>query len=499
MSFIRRIKKGGKVYLAEVENKRINGKIIQKHIRYVGKEVDGKTIISTNIEDIQVKEVKVHGPLIVLNHLANKVGLPEILGDYSNEILSMVYAHCLNYKSVNNMPEWFSRTDLNTILNLEGLTESRLLGAMDTINEDSVDFLQAKIFDNIKEVYSLSSRGVVYDVTNTYLYGKKCPFGKLGKSKEGKRDKPLIQIGLAITQKEGIPITHKVFDGNIHDSKTLSSIIDALSDCKIRPGLFVYDRGITSGKNIKEVKKLGWNTLCGIPINTREKMIVRRILKNGPISTISNRVVVNKKNFYIKSINHTIEGIGGKLAICYNEQKKVEIKSSRYDEIVNAQGLLSKRKTIKSGLQKYLTPTGRIRQPLLDAAEEFDGYSCIFCTKNIPNEDMINLYFDKDVVEKAFRTLKGITNLQPIRHWLYNRVIAHIFICYLSCLLLSLLKLEVKKLKVSPVTALKELESMYRVYLYDKKKNHEFVKSVTMSKSQEKILRLIDKRLLRQS
>ena len=46
MSFIRKIKKNGKIYLAEVENKRINGKTVQKHIRYVGKQVDGETIIS---------------------------------------------------------------------------------------------------------------------------------------------------------------------------------------------------------------------------------------------------------------------------------------------------------------------------------------------------------------------------------------------------------------------------------------------------------------------
>ena len=39
MSYIRKIKKNGKVYLAEVEGKRINGKVVQKHIRYIGKKL----------------------------------------------------------------------------------------------------------------------------------------------------------------------------------------------------------------------------------------------------------------------------------------------------------------------------------------------------------------------------------------------------------------------------------------------------------------------------
>lgn len=38
MSFIRKIKKGGNIYYAEVENERINGKVVQRHIRYIGKD-----------------------------------------------------------------------------------------------------------------------------------------------------------------------------------------------------------------------------------------------------------------------------------------------------------------------------------------------------------------------------------------------------------------------------------------------------------------------------
>ena len=38
MSFIREIKKGDKVYYAEVKNERVNGKVVQRHIRYIGKD-----------------------------------------------------------------------------------------------------------------------------------------------------------------------------------------------------------------------------------------------------------------------------------------------------------------------------------------------------------------------------------------------------------------------------------------------------------------------------
>lgn len=53
--------------------------------------------------------------------------LPDMLGNYSNEILSMVYAHCLNYQSINNMSDWYKRTDLPVLLNLKNATEKNPL------------------------------------------------------------------------------------------------------------------------------------------------------------------------------------------------------------------------------------------------------------------------------------------------------------------------------------------------------------------------------------
>jgi hypothetical protein len=83
MSFIRKIKRGNKIYLAEVENKWVDGKSIQKHIRYIGTEADGETKLAASISDIEIEDVKVFGPLIVLHHIAKQIGLPDLLGEYS--------------------------------------------------------------------------------------------------------------------------------------------------------------------------------------------------------------------------------------------------------------------------------------------------------------------------------------------------------------------------------------------------------------------------------
>ena len=154
MSFIKKIKKNGKIYLAEVESQRINGKVVHKYIRYLGKEVDGERVITVSINDLRMDHVKVFGPLLVLNDLAKSIGLHDLLGDYSQEILSMLYAHCLDYQSLNQMGSWYDRTDLNFILDLKGLTEARLVGALDSLEKMDPTTIQKTIYDKVRDVYT---------------------------------------------------------------------------------------------------------------------------------------------------------------------------------------------------------------------------------------------------------------------------------------------------------------------------------------------------------
>ncbi len=499
MPYIKRSKRNGKVYLSEVESVRVDGKVVTKHLRYLGREADGKTILSSSISDVSISKVKVYGPLIVLNHLANEIGLPSLLGKYAKEILSMVYAHCMDFKSVNNMPDWFQRTDLNFLLGLNNITKDSCLKALDSLEAmDSTD-LQKKIFESASKKHKIYDKGILYDVTNTYLYGKKCPLGKLGHDKEGVKGRPLIQIGLGVTKEDGIPIFHKTFHGNIGDSKTLEDSITSFGDFKIKDGLIVFDRGISSKKNQVDIKKLKWKVICGLPLQQGLKNVLKPLINKPYFIKIENRVKLGKTIFYVTTKPYSIGEVKGKIIICFNEQKRTNAKESLYDEIHEAENLLVEGKGIKESLNKYFDKNNKLISDKIEEAMEFCGYTIIFTTSSYSKEEIVKIYFDKDVVEKSFQSLKGVTKLRPIRHWLYNRVIAHIFICYLSYLLLSLLRLKLKKLGLSPVEALSQLDTMYKIYLKDEKKKFEVSRIVTLSKMQEKILKLISKEILKEN
>ena len=58
MAFIRKIKKGDATYLAEVESYREEGKVKQRVLRYVGKEVQGQAVKRVASSSIEVSHVK---------------------------------------------------------------------------------------------------------------------------------------------------------------------------------------------------------------------------------------------------------------------------------------------------------------------------------------------------------------------------------------------------------------------------------------------------------
>lgn len=497
MSFVRKVKVGNKTYLAEVRSIREGDKVRQQFIRYIGREINGKRIFSGSAEEIEVIGVKIWAPLIVLDKLAKQVNLSELLGVYGDYLLSMVYAHCIEPKSLNHMEDWFSRTDLHNLLRIKEVSEEKLYNALDSIDERNLSLIQKKIFESVTKAYGLHPRGYFFDVTNVYFYGTECPIAKKGHNKEGSHN-PQVQIGLAVTKEEGIPIFHKTFEGNIFDARTLQEFLVEFSYLNVEDVTIVWDRGVTSEINIIDAKRVGFEVICGLAIKQDVQKIVEEMLNNkDEFMQLKNRVRLKNTVIYCIRKKYRYGRVNGYLVLCFNEEKARINKEKRIDQIHKAEELLQKRKPISDGIKKYFNADNSINEKAIRESQKYDGCSVIFSTKNLPVEEIVKPYFEKDKVEKAFRSMKSILGLKPIKHWLEERVRSHIFVCYLSYLLLSLLETKLKKTGISAIAALDKLSTAYKVCLRNKKIKNDFEKIVILTKEQETIIKAVDKHILK--
>ncbi len=95
------------------------------------------------------------------------------------------------------------------------------------------------------------------------------------------------------------------------------------------------------------------------------------------------------------------------------------------------------------------------------------------------------------MIERAFKHIKGILNLRPIRVWLNNHIEGHIKICYLAYAILSLINFKLKKLKISAVDALNSLRYGYKIKLKDESSGFEWDVHIPLEPKQKKILKAL--------
>jgi len=381
------------------------------------------------------------------------------------------------------------------MLNIKEVSEKKLYHAMDSITDKNSDLIQKKIFNSVKHIHKLKPKGYFFDVTNVYFYGTECPIAKKGKNKDGKH-KPQIQIGLAVTEDEGIPIFHKTFEGNIFDSRIMNDMMTMFHDLNIRDVFMVWDRGVTSEENIIDAKRTGFEVICGLAIKQNVQKYVDKIIKNESFLKLKNRVRLKKTILYCLKQKYQYGKINGYIIVCFNEETARLNKEKRIDNIYKAKELIKQNKPISEGIKKYFKENEINEKSLFDA-QKYDGYSVLFTTKDLEIEKIVRHYFEKDKVEKAFRSLKSILGLQPIKHWIEERVKSHVFICYLSYLLISLLESKLITQNISPITALDKLSTACKVHIKNKRLKEEFTKTVTLTKEQEKIMKAVDKKILK--
>src|SRR5205085_502767 len=109
---------------------------------------------------------------------------------------------------------------------------------------------------------------LLYDVTSTYLEGRCCELARHGHSRDHRRDRAQLVIGL-LCAADGCPVAVEVFEGNTADPMTLSSQIDKLKQrFKLRRVVMVGDRGLLTSARIEQTLRpagLDWITALRAP------------------------------------------------------------------------------------------------------------------------------------------------------------------------------------------------------------------------------------------
>ena len=453
MAFIRKIKKGNAIYLAKVESYREDGKVKQRVLEYVGKEENGVPVQKVDINKIEVDNVQHYADVSILYQLAVELKLNYLLGKHHKAIIALLIAHLICKGSVLRVSRWIENSTIKEVIGLDELTTEMLYKALDHLEECNFGVIEQSIFEYWLQLEPGDNQSFVLDVTDTYYNGRHDK-SRTRKGKDGKVSK-LIQIGLGVSFENGFPIFHKSYDGNTSNIKILEDLMRVMAERGINT--IVMDRGFYSEANVEDLNKLKMKMIVGVKQSTGIKKNILDKIDRERIYTAKNQVTLKDTYVYVKEVGFLF----GKMIVIYNPKY----------EALKRDRMLAEEAT--DGEVKYV------------------GFSLIFHNTKLKPDVVVRKYFDKDVVERSFRTMKGDVQLHPIRLWMPQRVNAHIKICYLSMCLLSLIKFRCKKISTSPGEIIQEIQTIYKVNLKHSKTKQKFTKVVTLSNNQKNILKAL--------
>lgn len=526
MAFIRRIKRGDRVYLAEYKSVREGEKVRSKFIRYVGVEgADGQPITPRKcvLDRIQHERSYQSGDVRLAWELAKKLhyvetidrlccGTESISGISPGKLITIwAINRLIDPESATQLSDWVRATELPLLSNIphEEFTKDAFLTALDFICSKSARSgrqtdLTAQIDDALyqqwRKEYPLppGEREILaYDLTSILFFGVTCPLAEIGHNPQHSHLKQ-ANVAVVVSKHDHHPIAHFVYPGNRQSMSTVRNLIARLSDIALPPGTIIWDRGNTSNESVNTIEELKWKVICGVPkISNDAKALIQstdvqvfpnNLVKSTPHGDLyavkvmghlygKMRDVVVYKNLQRASRDLTRRNETSRSVVEDLEKAKAEIRDLDDDDIhkrieeIAGSCLPFISYSITRSRGKAAVSIA-FNETALEAAQAMDGKWLLYATdSSLSADEVVTRYLEKDFVEKVFRCLKTEEEIAPVRHRLEHRVRAYVFVCMLAFRLLSVLQAfldakprkKMKNKKAIPARAHEVLSALKRV------------------------------------
>jgi hypothetical protein len=426
-------------------------------IEAVRRSLRGEHLVAVD-ECFEIVRSLPHGHVAATLGVLRNLGLDKLLGSRRcrerDLVMAMIVARIVEPGSKLATGRAVHRdtahSTLGELLDVEDAETDELYAAMDWLlpRQDRIEAALAQ--------RHLHGTLVLYDVTSTYFEGRTCPLAKLGHSRDGKRGKLQIVIGL-LCDPEGRPVAVEVFDGNTGDPTTLAPQIEKLRRrFGIERVVLVGDRGLLTSARIRDelrpVEGLSW-------ISALRGPAIAKLVGRGAIepSLFDQRDLAE-----ITSPDYP----GERLMVCRNPlladeraRKRKELLEATETELAKIVAATAREHRPLRGAAKIGVRVGRVANKYkvakhfeMTITEDYFAYSrkeeqiraeaaldgLYVIRTDVPAEQMsaeqtVRNYKSLSVVERAFRSFKTIDlKVRPIHHRKADRVRAHVFLCMLA-------------------------------------------------------------------
>ncbi len=473
-----RTKKSGKYeYLQIVENRREEGKTVQRVLATVGRmdqlaqkgDVESlirslsrfshKALIVLSEKSNVVASAKKVGPAIIFERLWKEVGLDSILKNllierkfgFSGEraVFLTVLHRLFASGSDRSCDRWHRDYAIDDVDNLSLHQLYRTMAYLGEEIEDQNGFSPRCMKDIIEEdLFCLrrdlfSSLDVVFfDTTSLYFEGEGGEtIGQRGNSKDHRPDLPQMIAGVVLDSK-GNPICCEMWPGNTADVKSLIPVVERMK-MRFAIGRFciVSDRGMISQETMAYLEKEHIPYILGARMRQIKEVKEGVLSRAGRYQEVYPEGVSSKDPSPLKVKEVIVDD--RRYIVCLNERQARRDAADRKAIIDSLREKL--KNTPKSlvgnkGYRKYLAMDKdcvAINEKKIAEEARFDGKWVLRTNTELTAEQVALKYKELWQVEQVFRDMKSILDTRPIFHQKDATIRGHVFCSFLALVLIK--------------------------------------------------------------
>lgn len=488
MAYIFKKKVKGKTVWYLGENKKVNG--VSKRIwqRYVGNSqtIKEKLLAPSEIDVLEFGCIA--ASLAINDEIEFSKIVDEIIKkreqglSYGEHLLITLINRIDNPQSKNALGDWFNETILKRKIMVKSsyLSSQNFWNHWNNINDDELDKIQTKLIEKLVQKCNISE--LIYDPTNFTTYieeHKNQNLMQFGHSKNGRRLRQ-VNLSLLVTKKEGIPLWHNTYNGNINDVTEFKEFIKYLTEKitffskKCKKITLVFDKGNNSKNNIKNINKhLSFfvvgslkpsehKELFDIPIEefneeyeTSGGKKVFCVAKNLDLYDSKKKVVITYSNeLAYKNKIRVDKALEKALNQLKNIQGKLKNTNLSRDDLLIKVSKIADKPWIK-GLIDYEihedTFEFKENQKTYEEIRKSFGKNILFTDDlSLKTKEIVEVYNSKNTIEEQFKNLKDshVIRFTPMWCWTDKMIKIHAFTCVMALLFLRLINKKVQDFKI---------------------------------------------------
>ncbi|MGH2782538.1 MAG: IS1634 family transposase [Thermoleophilaceae bacterium] len=419
-------------------------------VELVRRSLRGEQFLSAS-EAFEIERSLPHGHVAAVLAVARWLELPRLLerapSKQRERALAMICQRVLEPGSKLACTRQLAQSTLAEELGVQGADTDDLYAALDWLGER-----QGRIEERLAGRHLEDGDLVLYDVSSTYFEGRTCPLARRGYSRDRRRGSLQIVYGL-LCDREGRPLAVEVFEGSLHDDKTLPVQVEKL---RARFGLarllLCLDRGMVTEANLGSLRTEGIAWITALKAPQVKRLARTHVLQPSLFDQLHLAEVTAE------------EYPGERLVVCRNPLV-ADDRARRREELLQAteRELAPIRTRVQGGTLRGKAEIGlavgavanryKVKKHFLFEIEDdrfayrrdkeriaeeaaLDGIYVLrtsVSAEELAGADVVRSYKRLAEVERAFRTLKSVDlEIRPINHRQEQRVRAHVFLCMLA-------------------------------------------------------------------